>query len=136
MLERLHEHVVTELGHSSRTDTIFVVVAVIFNLIALGINSGFAERYDPNPGEDIILVVLIIMTILVNAIAITGLSVGRSTRQKLLSGLIAMYQDNQIDKYYDQSLVINYGKRYLLFAGVILVLAFTAISVPLVLRFF
>ena len=48
MLERLHEHVVNELGQSSRTDTIFVVVAVIFNLIALGINSSYADQYNPN----------------------------------------------------------------------------------------
>jgi hypothetical protein len=39
MLERLYEHMVGELGHSSRTDTISIVVAVLFNLIALGINS-------------------------------------------------------------------------------------------------
>ncbi len=135
MLERLHEHVVNELGQSSRTDTIFVVVAVIFNLIALGINSSYADQYEPNSGKDIILVVLIAMTILINAIAIMGLSVGRSTRSKLLAGLIAMYTDNQIDKYYDQSLVSNYARRYALFSGVILVLAATSIIVPLVLRF-
>jgi hypothetical protein len=135
MLERLHEHVVNELGQSSRTDTIFVVVAVIFNLIALGINSSYADQYDRNSGRDIILVVLFVMTILVNTIAIMGLSVGRSTRSKLLAGLIAMYTDNQIDKYYDQSLVSNYARRYMLFAGVILILAATSIIVPLVLRF-
>jgi hypothetical protein len=39
MLERLHEHIVSELGHSRRTGTIFIMVAVLFNLIALGINS-------------------------------------------------------------------------------------------------
>ena len=135
MLERLHEHVVNELGHSSRTDTIFVVVAVIFNLITLGINSSYADQYDRDSGRDIILVVLIVMTVLVNAIAIMGLSVGRSTRSKLLAGLIAMYTDNQIDKYYDQSLVSNYARRYGLFGGVILILAATSIIVPLVLRF-
>lgn len=134
MLERLHEHVVNELGQSSRTDTIFVVVAVIFNLIALGINSSYADRGNQNSGSDIVLVVLMIMTILINTIAISGLSVGRSTRAKLLTGLIAMYKDSQIDKYYDSSLVSNYNRRYLLFSGVILVLAVTAIAVPLILR--
>lgn len=136
MLERLHEHVVNELGQSSRTDTIFVIVAVLFNLIALGINSSIASsnNYQQELGNDIILVVLIIMTLLVNTIAILGLLVGRGTRQKLLTGLISMYKDNQIDKYYDTSLVLNYGRRYILFGAIIVVLAATAILVPVIVR--
>jgi hypothetical protein len=40
MLDKIHDHIVSELGHSSRTDTIFVVTAIVFNLVVLGINSG------------------------------------------------------------------------------------------------
>ena len=134
MLERLHEHVISELNQSSRTDTIFVVVAVIFNLIALAINSSIASNDYPSTSEDIVLAAFIVMTVLVNTIAILGLYVGRLTRTKLLAGLVAMYQDNQIDKYYDQSLVLNYGRRYVLFGAIILVLALTALVVPLTLR--
>ncbi len=134
MLERLHEHVISELNQSSRTDTIFVVVAVVFNLIALGINSAIASNDFPSTSEDIVLAAFIVMTVLVNTIAILGLYVGRMTRTKLLAGLVAMYQDNQIDKYYDQSLVLNYRRRYVLFGAIILVLALTALVVPLTLR--
>ena len=134
MLERLHEHIVNELGYSSRTDTIFIVVAVLFNLIVLGINSGVADGSN-TVGDDIVLAVFILMTLLVNAIAIVALFVGRQTRSKLLDGLIGMYIDNGIEKYYDKSLVSNYGKRYLLFGAVIILLALTAIVVPLVIRF-
>ena len=136
MLERLHDHIVSELGHSSRTDTIFIVVAVIFNLIVLGINSaasGEASSSD-SLAADVVLAVFILMTFLVNAIAIAGLAVGRQARSKLLDGLIAMYADNQIDKYYDRSLVSSYGTRYMLFGAVIVLLALTAIVVPLVIR--
>lgn len=136
MLERLHEHVVSELGQSSRTDTIFVVVAVLFNLIALAVNSSIASSnsYDRSADNDIILVIMIVMTIMVNTISILGLMVGRGTRQRLLTGLIAMYRDNQIDQYYDTSLVLNYGKRYTLFGAIIVVLGVTAILVPVILR--
>ena len=30
-----------------------------------------------------------------------------------------MYRDNEVDRYYDPSLVSNYGVRYLLFGSVI-----------------
>jgi hypothetical protein len=46
----------------------------------------------------------------------------------------AMYRDNDVDKYYDASLLANYSKRYLLFTGVIACLAFTAIVVALIIR--
>jgi hypothetical protein len=45
-----------------------------------------------------------------------------------------MYRDNDVAKYYDQSLLMGYGKRYWLFTGVIVCLAVTAIVVPLIIR--
>jgi hypothetical protein len=137
MLERLHEHIVSELGHSSRTDTIFVIAAILFDLIVLGINSGVASEAQNNPGaeNDVLLVVFIFMAILVNSIALIALSVGRGTRNKLQDGLIAMYRDNAVDQYYDASLIKNYRTRYTLFGAVILVLGLTAILAPLIIRF-
>jgi len=113
MLERLHEHVVSELGHSSRTDTIFIVVAVLFNLIALGINSAASGTAsdDGDLTADVVLAVFILMTLVVNAIAMGGLFVGRQTRGKLLGGLVAMYVDNEIDKYYDKWVYTDWWGR-------------------------
>jgi hypothetical protein len=133
MLERVHQHIVGELQQSARTDTIFVVTAVLFNLIVLGINSAVAN--EPGMPNDLVLGVFILMSLLVNAISVAALFFGRGTRSKLLNGLLAMYRDNDVDRYYDTSLLTNYGKRYMLFAGVILALALTGIAVPLIVRF-
>ena len=139
MLNQIHEHIIKELGDSSRTDTIFVLTAIVFNLIVLAINSGVstaAAEEDGNTGTyDIILAVFIAMTILLNIVAVAALMIGRRTRRTLIEGLVAMYRDNQVDKYYDPSLMSNYGLRYILFGGVIATLAVTAIAVPLIIRF-
>ena len=141
MLERVHEHIIDELRQSARTDTIFVITAVAFNLIVLGINSAVAgegaggyDSYDDTP-YDIVLGLFIAMSILINIICVVALNFGRGTRDKLLNGILAMYRDSDVDKYYDQTLLTNYGKRYLLFTGVILCLAVVGIAVPLVIRF-
>lgn len=138
MLDKIHDHIVSELGHSSRTDTIFVVTAVVFNLIVLGINSSVADaavgNYDSSV-EDLVLTVFILMTFLLNGIAVTALYLGRRTRRLLLDGLVGMYRDSDTAKYYSPSLVSNYGVRYLLFGGVIITLALTSIIVPLIIRF-
>lgn len=138
MIAQLHDHIVNELGHSSRTDTIFVVTAVVFNLIVLGINSAVslgAAEANAGPVNDIVLAVFITMTILLNLIAISALLLGRRTRSLLLDGLVQMYRDEKVEKYYAPLLISNYGRRYLLFSGVVLTLALTAIVVPLLIRF-
>ena len=138
MLGQVHDHIVRELSESSRTDTIFVLTAIIFNLIVLGINSGVSTAATEEEGAavtyDLLLAVFIAMTVLLNIVAVTALIMGRRNRLILISGLVSMYRDNEVDKYYDPSLVSNYGVRYLLFAGVISTLAITSIIAPLIIR--
>lgn len=138
MLGQVHDHIVRELSESSRTDTIFVLTAIIFNLIVLGINSGVSTAATEEEGAavtyDLLLAVFIAMTVLLNIVAVTALIMGRRNRLILISGLVSMYRDNEVDKYYDPALVSNYGVRYLLFAGVIATLAITSIIAPLIIR--
>ena len=125
-----------ELGQSARTDTLFVVTAVVFNLVVLGINSAVAGEA-ANGGDvtgDTILGVLVVVSLIINTIAVAALYVGRATREKLLGGLLAMYRDNEVAQYYDAALLTNYGRRYGLFTGVIVCLALTGIVVPLIIR--
>ena len=138
MLSQMHDHLVKELGDSSRTDTIFVLTAIVFNLIVLAINFGVATEAvaeEEAATYDIILAVFIVMTVLLNAVAVAALALGRRTRRTLLGGLVAMYRDNNVDRYYEPTLMSNYGVRYLLFSGVVATLAITAILVPLIIRF-
>lgn len=140
MLKQVHEHITNELTQGARTDTIFIITAIAFNLIVLGINSGIAgsaaDTYNrDSTSEDILLVVFTILLLIVNAISVIGLQVGKQTRNTLLSGLIDMYQDNQVEKYYNPTLLGNYNRRYTLFTGVIACLGITAVIVPLIIRF-
>jgi len=138
MLKQVHEHIVSELQQNTRTDTIFVVTAIVFNLIVLGINSGIAGEAasrNADPSSDFVLVVFIIMSVLVNSIAVIALNLGKRSREKLIRGLLDMYKDNEVDRYYDSSLMTGYGTRYLLFTAVIVCLALTGIVVPMIIRF-
>jgi hypothetical protein len=138
MLEKVHDHITSELQQNTRTDTIFVVTAIVFNLIVLAINSavaGEAGSSSPGAGSDIILAVFITMSILVNTISVSALRFGRRNREQLIRGLLSMYKDNKVAKYYDKTLISGYRKRYLLFTGVILCLAATGMVVPLIVRF-
>jgi hypothetical protein len=137
MLVQVHEHIVSELQQNARTDTIFVVTAIVFNLIVLGINSAVAGEASSSSRfstEDLILIVFVVMSILVNTIAVIALNSGKQNREKLLHGILAMYKDNEVAQYYDATLLKGYAKRYMLFTGVILCLALTSVIVPLIVR--
>ena len=78
--------------------------------------------------------VFICLIIVVNLVAVIGLIKGKNTREKLLKGLIDMYKDQNVDKYYDASLLGNYNLRYNLFILVVVVTGVIASIVPFILR--
>jgi hypothetical protein len=132
MIERVHEHIISELGTNSRADTIFILTGIILNLIVLGINSAIASG-DPDTSTIIVMFALVALLIVVNLIVEFGLIRGRQTRVKLLNGLLKMYKDQGVADYYDQSLLSDYRTRYNLFMFGVLFIGIVAIIIPIIL---
>lgn len=133
MIERVHEHIVNELGINTRTDTIFVLTAILLNLITLGINSGIASS-ERNGTTTIVMFTFVALIIVVNFVAEIGLIRGRQMRKKLLDGLLKMYKDQGVEGYYDPSLLSDYKTRYNLFMLAVLFTGLVAIIIPFVIR--
>lgn len=134
MIEYVHNHITSELGHNTKTDTIFILTSIALNLIVLAINSGMSRESRTDSSSLIVMYIFVSLIILVNSVVVIGLHKGKQSREKLLSGLISMYKDQGVDKYYDVSLLSNYNIRYNLF---ILVVVFTGIIgaiVPFIIR--
>ena len=133
MIERVHEHIISELQQNARTDTVFIVAAILLNLLALGINSAVASGRENDATMWIVFFTFVCLVIVVNVVAEIGLVKGRQTRMKLLNGLLKMYKDQKVDGYYDASLLSNYNTRYNLFLLTVVVTGLIALIVPLVL---
>ncbi len=133
MIERVHKHIISELQQNARTDTIFVITAILLNLLALAINS-LVAGVGSDLTQTIIMVMFTILIIVVNFVVIVGLQRGKQTRQKLTEGLLKMYRDQGVDGYYDESLLGNYDTRYNLFILVVIATGIVAIVVPYVVR--
>jgi len=134
MIDRVHQHIVSELQQGARTDTIFVLIAVLLNLLMLGISSGIAEGAGENGTTTAVLGLFMSLTAIVNLVVVFGLLKGKDTRAKLLGGLLRLYADQQVDGYYDPALLKNYGVRYHLFILAVVCMGAVAIVVPLLLR--
>ena len=138
MLERLHHHLTEELQHNARIDTIAIIIAIAFNLVVLGINSavagaGYGSGF--RLPEDIILVAFFIVTFLVNGLAVLALIRSKMNSTKIMEGLLEMYRDNEVDKYFHPTLLTGLKVRYWLFIGIAVTLGAASVFSPLIHRF-
>jgi len=134
MIEHVHKHIITELQQNTRTDTIFILTAILLNLLTLGINSAVVgASEDKSATTWIVFFTFIILLIVVNIVAEIGLLKGRQTRVKLIGGLLKIYKDQGVEGYYDASLLSNYNTRYNLFMLVCISTGLIAMLVPLIL---
>jgi len=106
MIERVHQHIITELQQNTRTDTIFIITAILLNLVILAANSIMASE-DPSTTTTIVMILFVCLLIVVNIVVIFGLLRGKQTRLKLINGLLKMYKDQGVEGYYDGSLLSN-----------------------------
>jgi len=132
MIERVHEHLLNELSTNTRTDTIFIITAILLNLLTLGVNSAVASAEGGNI-QTVVLFTFVALLIIVNLVAEIGLIRGRQTRAKILNGLMKMYKDQGVDGYYDPSLLGDYRVRYNLFILAVLFTGIVALVIPFVL---
>ena len=133
MIQRVHEHIITELQQNTRTDTVFILTAILLNLIALGVNSAVSSESDKDMTTWVVFFTFICLVIVVNIVVVIGLLRGKQTRIKLINGLLKMYKDQGVEGYYDPSLLANYSVRYNLFLLAVVFTGLIAIVVPLVL---
>ena len=134
MIERVHKHIITELQQNTRTDTIFILTAILLNLLTLGINSAVVgASEDKSATTWIVFFTFISLLIVVNIVAEIGLLKGKQTRVKLIGGLLKIYKDQGVEGYYDASLLSNYNTRYNLFMLVCISTGLIAMLVPLIL---
>ena len=134
MLEHVHNHITSELQQNTKTDIIFILSAIVLNLIILAVNSGFVDKSRGDQTYFFIMFLFVAVLILLNIVVIYGLLKGKQTRVKLLNGLISMYKDQNVSKYYDSSLLSNYNTRYNLFIMVVVLTGLVSIVVPFIMR--
>ena len=134
MIEHVHNHIIKELEQNTKTDIIFILTAIILNLVTLAVNSSLVEKSRTESSSLTVMFVFVFLIALVNIVVIIGLIKGRQTRRKLINGLITMYKDQNVAKYYDESLLSNYNVRYNLFILVVVCTGVIATIVPFILR--
>ena len=133
MIERVHEHIISELSKNTTADIIFVLTAIVLNLLTLAINSAVSAGGEGGI-TTIVMFTFVFLLIVVNLVVEIGLIRGKQTRTKLLNGLLKMYQDQGVEGYYDSSLLSDYSTRYNLFMLAVLATGLVALIIPFLIR--
>lgn len=134
MIEHVHKHITTELQQNTKTDTIFILTSILLNLVALGVNSAIVSEARTDNSLLIVMYLFVFLIIVVNTVVIIGILKGKQIRRKLVDGLLKMYKDQGVDKYYDESLLNNYSVRYNLFIMVVVSTGVIAMVVPFIVK--
>jgi len=95
----------------------------------LGINSAAQSSKDYS-----LIIVFFVLLLIVNFVTVMVLLKGKNTRQKLLNGLLMMYEDNNLGKYYDKSIIKNDNSRYIFQIIAIVSTSAAAIIIPIILK--
>ncbi len=131
IIERLHEHIVEELQQNSRSEVVFVGVAIALNLVTMAVNSGLASNTDSTSAHAV-LVVTMALVLVVNQVVVSGLRQGAQIKTKLLNGLVKMYQDEKVVDYYDLSLLDAYQSRFRQYLIGVLATGVASFVVPII----
>lgn len=134
MIERVHEHLTGELKQNARTDTVFVLAAILLNLVILAINSEVAGD-EADRADTALLFIYIMLQLFVNAAVIFGLLKGKKMRAMILDGLIQMYKDQNVDAYYSKEMLKSYSTRYNVFISIVVVIGAVSVTAALIMRF-
>ncbi|MBY9000443.1 MAG: hypothetical protein KGD64_05980 [Candidatus Heimdallarchaeota archaeon] len=132
MIERVHEHLLDELKTNTRTDTIFIITAILLNIVTASINAAIAG--DSDLSDTLIFAIFIVLVLVINTVVFFGLARGKQTRQKLLEGLLRLYDDQKVSGYYDSSILGTYNFRYILFTIVVIATGIAALGIPIILK--
>ena len=154
MEDHLHQDITAELSQTTRTDTITALVGVILNLIFLLVNSLVAGAvwteefiYNDMRGElavdvttttvfelgvMLIFIILVAATVAINVFIIRAMSAGKDRRIKLTESLQKMYQEEEMGKFYDSSIIKGYEARFSLYTKVVGTLGVLAVLIPVV----
>ena len=132
MLPQLHQHVLSELDRSVRADTVFVFGAVVLDVVSIAVNSSLANS--KGAAAEIVFWLFMCSIVAVTVIAAAALRNGTKGCLAYHEALLSMYENEGVSAYFPKAGIRTGVMRYRLYFGLVCLLGFMAITVPLVVK--
>ena len=129
LVGKVHDSLYDTSRSIGATDTILVCGTYIFNLAMLFLVAISVEK-------TAIYAVFIVTLVIVNLLILATFRNSRQLREKLHLRQKSLYDDLGLLKYFDESVIENYKKRYSIWISLDIVLGIMAILVAVLLKFY
>ena len=90
MIEQVHRHITSELQQNTKTDIIFILSAIILNLIILAVNAGFVDKSRGDTTYLFIMFLFVTLLLLLNLVIIYNTRYNLFMMVVVLTGLISI----------------------------------------------
>ena len=134
MLPQIHQHVLSDLDRSVRADTVFVFGAVVLDVVSIAANSMLAMS--KGGAAEVVFWLFMMAVIFVTIIAAAALRNGTKGCLVYHEALLAMYEKQGVAEYFPKSCIQTGVTRYRLYFGLVCLLGFMAVAVPMVVKLF
>ena len=132
MIEAVQKHLISEIDRSARSDTVFVISGVAFNLLVLFVNWINASNVSKGQAGLLIFSLFMVGSIVVSCACLLALRNSRTVCIRCHDALQAIYIDTDVAKYMPKGMENLGERRYLLSFVVVSGAAVLAVFVPLI----
>jgi len=136
MKEAIHKHLLSELDRTGRTDTVFVLAGVAFNLAVLLINWALSNNFtsehrDAGTDTYVIFYMFMLGAVIITTACILTLNNSRLICTKIHASLEQLYKDTDVQKYMPENISALGNKRATLSLVVVAGMGLLAVLIPL-----
>lgn len=137
MIEAIHKHLLSEIDRAGRSDTIFVLAGVSFNLLVLFINWVQADILSKSHkglmiDSLFIFIIFMVGTLVVSSACLLTLISSRKICNRCHEALMLIYKDMNVSKYMPEGISYLGNKRFILSFIVVSGTSLIAVVIPLV----
>jgi hypothetical protein len=130
VIEAIHKHLLSELDRSGRSDTVFVVCGVLFNLLVLSITWSMADSISRGKGNIAIFALFVIGALVVSTAVILILINSRKICAQCHEALTRVYSDSNVAHYMPAQMAELGSKRFVLSLIVVVATGLLTVVVP------
>jgi len=132
MIEKIHDNLVSELDRSSKSDTVFIISAVLFNMLVMFINWTQASSLSNGRGSIAIFLVFLVGVLVVSGVALFSLINSKKICIRCHEALEKIYEKNGVSEFLPPEMK-NFGnKRFVLSFIVVAGTALISVLVPVI----
>lgn len=130
MIEAIHKHLLSELDRAGRSDIVFVICGVLFNLLVLFVNWVQASSLSNGRGNFAIFLIFTAGTLVVSGAALLVLMNSRKICIQCHGALQRLYQDANVAQYMPPEMAALGDKRFYLSFAVVAGTGALAVTIP------